>query len=353
MLGLADRGRAVDLFELLMKGDAAGALAELKQLYDFGAEPITVLTDLAELTHWVTRLKVVPDAAKDPARSEMERVRGMSLAERLSMSVLTRAWQMLLKGIEEVSQSAHALAAAEMVLIRMAYAADLPTLREVLEQETSEIRPLPQRRNAEAEAGSPATVTPMRRAPVNAPPVSAPPVEPTTLSTRGAETMAATAPDFSAEPPEQSASAAANFSHFRDIIRVASERRDLRLKTQLETFVRPVRVRPGQVDIGLEQGAPPGLTNELARKLEQWTGERWIVSVTKDAGERPIAEQDRLKRDTLFNEARGRPVVQALLSRFPGAEIVDVKDLAVQDEAIAADSDMIDDETMEGSGDGS
>ncbi|WP_239025024.1 DNA polymerase III subunit gamma/tau [Rhodoligotrophos defluvii] len=352
MLGLADRGRTIDLFEALMQGDAAAALAQLKQLYDFGAEPVTILTDLAELTHWITRLKVVPDAAKDPARAEVERVRGISLAERLSMAVLTRAWQMLLKGIEEVNQAAHSLAAAEMVVIRMAYAADLPTVREVLEREGTEASSSPEHRGAPGagvSAGADA-VTPMRRPSSGGAMRAEAPVSPTASTGRIRETMAAAAPALvPAVPP--AAAGGSSLSHFRDVVRLAGERRDIKLKSQLESYVRPVRVGGNQVEIGLEPGAPPGLTNELSRKLEQWTGERWVVSVSRDAGERPLAEQDRLKRDTLFNEARGRPVVQALLERFPGAEIVDVRDLSVQEDAVAA-PDMADDETMDGNMEG-
>ncbi|MFP4004236.1 MAG: DNA polymerase III subunit gamma/tau, partial [Alphaproteobacteria bacterium] len=131
MLGLVDRARVIDLMERLFEGDAPGALGELRAQYDAGADPITVLNDLLELTHWLTRLKVVPQAADDAGVSEVERTRGSALAEKLSMPVLTRAWQMLLKGLQEAQSAPHALAAAEMVLIRLAYAATLKTPEEL------------------------------------------------------------------------------------------------------------------------------------------------------------------------------------------------------------------------------
>ena len=127
MLGLADRARVIDLFERTMRGDIAGALAELRAQYEIGADPLVVLTDLAEFTHFVTRVKIVPTVANDPALIEAERTRGRAFAERLSMRVLSRTWQMLLKGIAEVADAGRPLAAAEMVLVRIAYAADLPT----------------------------------------------------------------------------------------------------------------------------------------------------------------------------------------------------------------------------------
>src|SRR5262245_3258232 len=132
MLGLADRTRTIDLFEAVMRGDAAAALKELREQYDTGADPAVALADLAEFTHFVTRLKVVPSVADDVSIAEVERTRGRGFAERLSLRVLSRAWQMLLKGISEVEAAGRPLAAAEMVLVRMAYAADLPTPDEVI-----------------------------------------------------------------------------------------------------------------------------------------------------------------------------------------------------------------------------
>ncbi|WP_159588401.1 DNA polymerase III subunit gamma/tau, partial [Chelativorans xinjiangense] len=132
MLGLADRARVIDLFEHLMKGDVAAALAEFRAQYDTGADPATVLTDLAQFNHLVTRLRFVPEAAGDAALSEAERERGLAFSKMLSVRVLSRAWQMLLKGIQEVQSSNAPVAAGEMVLIRIAHAADLPTLDEAL-----------------------------------------------------------------------------------------------------------------------------------------------------------------------------------------------------------------------------
>jgi len=347
MLGLADRARVIDLFEVLMKGDAAGALAQLKEMYDFGAEPVTVLTDLAELTHWVTRLKVVPEAARDPSRSETERARGVSLAERLSMSVLSRAWQMLLKGIEETNQSAHALAAAEMVIIRMAYAADLPPLQEVIERVQSQpASPVtgasPSAGPGGGNAGAAVAMMPSRT-------TASPEQEPGVPTASAATAPALARKDEIPASAAASAPAARGITTFLDIVKLASERRDLRLKTHLEDYVRPISVGQNRLELALEPGAPPGLTNELSRKLEQWTGERWIVSVSRSGGERTIAEQTRLKRDSLFNEARAHPLIQSLLEKFPGAAITDVEDLSEKLDDAGDGQGYADSDLMEGS----
>src|SRR5208282_1800396 len=132
MLGLADRTRVIGLFEALMRADIAAALKELRDQYDTGADPAMVLGDLAEFTHFVTRVKIVPAVADDVSLTETERTRGRAFATKLSMRVLARTWQMLLKGIAEVEAAGRPLAAAEMVLVRIAYAADLPTPDEVI-----------------------------------------------------------------------------------------------------------------------------------------------------------------------------------------------------------------------------
>ncbi|KAB2946363.1 MAG: DNA polymerase III subunit gamma/tau, partial [Rhizobiaceae bacterium] len=134
MLGLGDRTRVIDLFEQLMKGEVAAALAEFRAQYDGGADPATVLTDLAEFNHLVTRLKFVPAAVSDASLTESERERGQAFSQALSVRVLSRAWQMLLKGIPEVQGSHRPVSAAEMVLIRIAHAATLPTLDEAIRQ---------------------------------------------------------------------------------------------------------------------------------------------------------------------------------------------------------------------------
>ncbi|MGI9463245.1 MAG: DNA polymerase III subunit gamma/tau, partial [Aestuariivirgaceae bacterium] len=132
MLGLIDRSRIIDLFEAVMKGDAAAAITELQAQYEAGGDPVTILTDLAAFVHWVTRLKIVPEADTAGAHTQTERERGTAFAGELAMSHLTRAWQMLLKGLQEVGQASHPLMAAEMVLVRLAYAAELPSAADLV-----------------------------------------------------------------------------------------------------------------------------------------------------------------------------------------------------------------------------
>jgi len=302
MLGLADRAMVIDLFEEVMRGEVAAALDRLKSLYEVGADPAVVLEDLAALTHLVTRLKLAPNAAEDNALSEEERTRGRDFASKLSLRVLSRAWQMLLKGIDEVKEAARPLAAADMVLVRLAYAADLPTPDEavrVLKDGGGPREPAP---ILSGSGGGDGRVR-MAAAGGGAPAISA-------QARPSAEPAPASGP---------------RLESFADLIAYAAERRELKLKHALEHMVRPIRFEPGQIEISLTEDAPSGLANALSSKLEEWTGRQWMVAVGRDAGSPTIAEAKRTAQAQLMSDARADPVVAAVLSRFPGAEIVDVR----------------------------
>ncbi len=312
MLGLADRARVIDLFEALMRGDVASALTELRAQYDTGADPAVVLTDLAEFTHFVTRVKIVPAVADDPALIEVERARGRAFAEKLSMRVLSRTWQMLLKGIAEVAAAGRPLAAAEMVLVRIAYAADLPTPDEV-------IRLLDE--NGTAPRARPPT--PSHATVASAPRFEAPRVE----TSRGAP-RAALAPSnepIARLPEAQPSAPPLVVARFEDLIVLAAQKRDLGVKLALERDVRLVRCEDGRLEIGLERSAAKTLVNDLARKFSQWTNRRWMVVVSAEEGQPTVRAQNDARQAELKTGLRADPLVQAVLSRFPGAEIVDVR----------------------------
>ena len=316
MLGLADRARVIDLFEQIMRGDVASALAELRAQYDTGADPAVVLTDLAEFTHFVTRMKVVPAVGDDPALIEVERTRGRMLAERLSMRALSRSWQMLLKGIAEVENAGRPLAAAEMVLVRIAYAADLPTPDEViraLEGKQADGR-------AQADTATPA-----------APSASAQPIaSPDAGSPERRISAAVPAAGEAADPPAlatgaERKSAPVIIQGFEDLIALAAGHRDLAIKLALERDVRLVHCDDGRLEIRLEKTAVGTLVNELTRKLSQWTNRPWSVIVSAEEGQPTVKSQQDARKAELTTGVRADPLVQAVLTRFPGAEIVDVR----------------------------
>ncbi len=315
MLGLADRVRIVDLFEALMKGDVAAALRELREQYDIGADPGVVLSDLAEFTHFVTRVKVVPTVADDVALSEAERVRGRAFATQLSMRVLSRTWQMLLKGVSEVQAAGRPVAAAEMVLVRIAYAADLPTPDEVV-RSLSEESGAPAR--PQGNGGAVSTQAPTQNF---APRYDAP---------RGSPRSSAAVSPRPAESPvaETSESVAAaptlTVGSFEALIALAQEKRDISMKMALERDVRLVRCEDGQLEIALEASAPKTLVHDLQRKLTGWTGKRWMVVVSQEQGDATVRAQAEVRQAELERGVQTDPLVQAVLNRFPGAKVVGV-----------------------------
>jgi DNA polymerase-3 subunit gamma/tau len=312
MLGLADRTRIIDLFEALMRADIARALAELRDQYDTGADPAMVLGDLAEFTHFVTRVKVVPAVADDVSLTEAERTRGRAFAAKLSMRVLARTWQMLLKGIAEVEAAGRPIAAAEMVLVRIAYAADLPTPDEV-------IRSLGDSARGNGSAAAP-----------SAPASSRADMPARSDMPRGGggtrSQLASVAPlqEPVARGAEDNAPARA-LNRFEDLIALAAEKRDVSLKSALERDVRLVRFEDGQLEIALEPSAAKMLVGDLSKKLHEWTGRRWMVVVSAEPGAPSLRAQAEERKTQLKSDARSDPLVQAVLTRFPGAEIVEVR----------------------------
>jgi DNA polymerase-3 subunit gamma/tau len=317
MLGLADRARVIELFEALMRGDIATALAELRAQYDTGADPAVVLIDLADFTHFVTRVKIVPAVADDRSLIEVERAHGRACAERLSMRVLSRTWQMLLKGIAEVEAAGRPLAAAEMVLVRIAHAADLPTPEEVIR--SLDDNGAPSRARAPAASAVP-----------HAPAAASPPrFEAPRVDTSRGTPRAALAP--SNEPVARLAEAqpsapALAIARFEDLIALAAQKRDLAVKLALERDVRLVRCEDGRLEIALQPSAAKTLVNDLARKFSQWTNRRWMVVVSAEEGEPTVRSQNEARQAALKTGVQADPLVQAVLARFPGAEIVDVRE---------------------------
>jgi DNA polymerase-3 subunit gamma/tau len=360
MLGLADRTRVIDLFEALMKGDMARALEELRSQYDSGADPATVMADLAEFTHFVTRVKIVPAVADDISLSEAERTRGRAFATALSMRVLSRTWQMLLKGAAEVKDASRPIAAAEMVLVRIAYAADLPTPDEVIRDIQSGGTPSPGNGSTAAapKAAPPRPSAPISSAPISSTPMSSTPMSSTPMSstpmssTPMSSTLTSSAPVSAAPVPQApaprseaprgapraalapapqpatdpvAAEAVLAVGTFEEIVAIAADKRDLQMKSALERDMRLVRCEDGRLEIALEPGAQKTVVNELSRKLKMWTGRQWLVSVSNEAGAPTLKSQADARQAELETGVRADPLVKAVLERWPGSEITSVR----------------------------
>jgi DNA polymerase-3 subunit gamma/tau len=296
MLGLADRSKVLDLFEKTLRGDAKAVVAALAEMHDAGADPVVILQDLLELTHWVTRLKVAPEAGANSA--DQERAQGLAMAQKLSMASLTRAWTLLMKGLQETLGAPSPQRAAEMALIRLCYAADLPSPSDALKA---------------LQNGSAAVVAPGAGAGAPAP-AAAP---------RGggggggaAAALAVASQPVAAPPAPKS---------FTDVVALLETRREARLVHHLMHHVHEVRCEPGLIEFRPEPQAPPDLAPRLSELLGRWTGRRWIASVSRDAGKPTLAAQKAANADTLRAAAESNPVVQAIMKTFPGAKLEAVR----------------------------
>jgi DNA polymerase-3 subunit gamma/tau len=311
MLGLADRGRVMDLFEMIMRGDTPAALNELGSQYSDGADPMAVIRDLAEITHWISVVKITPDASEDPTVSPDERMRGVTLAESLSMRVLTRMWQMLLKALDEVASAPNAMMAAEMSVIRLTHVADLPSPDELIRRLQDSPPPPPptpgggmaHRTNGTTSSAQGSSIAPTHNGGAT-----------TMRGGAGAAVAIATHVD--------ALSYYATFDHVVELIRA---QRDVKLLVEVETCVKLSSYQPGRIEFEPTQDAPADLAQRLGNRLQTWTGQRWAVSLVNSGGRNTISEVKDAAALALIQSALQHPLVQAVVSAFPKAKITDIK----------------------------
>lgn len=374
MLGLADRSAVFDLLEAVMAGRPDEALAVTDRAHERGADLGVLLGDVLDLVHTLTRLKAVPALRDGPELPEAERTRGAALADRLSMPALGRAWQMLLKGAQEVEQATDRRAAAEMVLIRLCYVADLPPPGELM-------RRLQDGQGLQAPQGSygaAAPVAPRAPSPAGAPSGdghgpqgpqgsygAATPAAPRAPSSVGAASgdghgpqgprgsygaaapVASRAPSPAGAPsgagstravangaPAPAPVAAASpapaapprLQSFRDVAALVAQRQEPVLHGHLLHAVHPVRFAPPIIELRPEPDAPRDLASRLAAILLEATGQRWTIALSKEAGEPTLAQRGAAAEASRRADAADHPLVRAILDAFPGARIESVRD---------------------------
>jgi DNA polymerase-3 subunit gamma/tau len=292
MLGLADREAVFDLMDAVMSGKPAAALTITDRAYERGADLGTLLQDLLDLLHTVTRLKSVPSLRDSQDLPEAERTRGAEFADRLTVPVLARAWQMLLKGVGEVEIAPDRRAAAEMVLIRLCHVSDMPTPGDLIRRLTAGGTP----------PGAPA---------------------PTNGGGGGSRSVANGAPMISAEP---SVHAGPRLGTFRDVVAWVGEQREAMLHAHLLHSVHLVRFAPPVIELRPQADAPRDLASRLAAMLSEATGTRWTIAMSAASGEATIADQGNAADTARKTAAADHPLVRAIMAAFPGARIDTVHD---------------------------
>ena len=305
MLGLADRGRVLDLFDLILRGEAAAALSELAGQYSDGADPMAVLRDLAEIAHWISVIKITPEAADDPTTPPEEKSRGLAMAQALPMRVLTRMWQMLLKALEEVASAPNAMMAAEMAVIRLTHVADLPDPEQLLRRLS--------------DGPGPSAPGPAPRAPMPS-------------GGNGASAMAATRTTGAVQPSGAATAlslapetALARFATFPAVVELIRANRDVKLLVEVENHLRLVHYAPGRIEFEPTPDAPRDLAATLAQRLQAWTGARWGMSVVGQGGGATIAEARDAEKTAAKADAMQNPLVRAVFAAFPKAAILEVR----------------------------
>ncbi len=330
MLGLADREQVFDLFDAVMAGEPAKALDLLADQYAAGADPGVVIQGLMELTHWLTRLKVMPEAANAPGVPEAERVRGTAMVEKLSLSVLTRTWQMLTKGLDEVQGASAQLQAAEMVLIRLCYAAELPTPAEIIESLAGDGNggeALPAPSSPPSGTGEPS----LFQGGLSQETAPAAPAGPTAASPTSALAGApggALAEARGPEPAPVAERVRADPRSFEALVELVYEKREALLHAHLMNNVHLVDFQPGRLEFRPTEHAPRDLAARVTEVLGRWTGTRWVVSISSDAGASTLAERVAADEAALKRDASRHPMMQQVLEAFPGATIEAVRTMA-------------------------
>ncbi len=299
MIGLADRGRILDLFDMILKGDAAGALQELGAQYADGADPMVVLRDLADVTHWASVIKITPEAAEDPTIGPDEKDRGLAMAQAIPMRVLSRMWQMLLTALEEVGRAPNSMMAAEMAVIRLTHVADLPTPDDLIRKLKDTPPPSPTAPTA-APSG-PAPTGPVQH-------IQSTPVQ-------GATALAV------------DTDALARFARFEDVVELIRAHRDVKLLVEIETCVRLVSYAPGRIEFEPTDDAARDLAARIGSRLQAFTGNRWAV-IIGSGGASTIAEVRDAADIALKAQATDHPMMQAVFDAFPGAKILQIRTLA-------------------------
>jgi len=286
MIGSADKTATFRLLDILLSGKTGEALEEIRKQYTAGSDPLLMVQDSLEVTHLITRVKVASSALTDIALSQHDREAAKAMADKLTMPVLTRLWQMLLKGITEVKMAPSPLSALEMLVVRVSYAAQLPTVAEA-------IRGLG---IGDSGLGKNNSETGMKNSPVLV------------------STTESRIPNPQSLIPTTFIDAVALFATHREPLKF----------TQLRENVRLVNFEPGKIEMRLTSALPREFQSQIAACLTQWTGQEWKVMLSEEEGSPSLHEQDITRKEKQIQEVSSQPLVSSILEQFPGAKLVGV-----------------------------
>ncbi len=270
MLGLSDQGLLFELFQSLMEGETLQSLEKLRYFYQEGADPLRILEDLLDLTHWLQCLKMSPSLAQDITLTTEKRQKGEELTKSLSIPTLTRIWQILLKGLEEVKRAPSPQKALEVIVIRLTHFAPLPSLHELLN---------------EGEGRTPLKKKALR------------------------EGKGETHPSFSS---------------FEDLVEWVSHQREGLLHANLLYDVHLVGFSPPALTLRLSQKAPKSLPQQLQELLKKKRGETWMIAISEEIGHPTLHEKEQAAHEERRDAILQDPLVKTLRETFPGTTLVEI-----------------------------
>lgn len=329
MLGQADRAMIIELFEAMMGGEAQHSLTILQNLYKAGAEAKIILDDLLNFTHLLTRMKMVPELLTSDSLSSVEKDKGEEFSKILSVPVLTRVWQMLLKGVQELQTAPQPMKALEMVIIRVIYSADHPPLHRLVEQASSQ-----EERPIEAKKKSPDSKQVKKTAPTPSPvAVSTQQQHRKPISTQTAiqtKKKPEIEPEKEVEPApvaKKKNNSLDSLTSLEDIVALCYEKGEVLLGSEIHARVRLVTLQPKRLEFNPMPGTSKDLAQRLRQYLTQWTGQQWFISISNQEGQPTLSEQKALAEKKEMDIVQNHPIIQKLAQKLPPFEIVSINDL--------------------------
>ncbi len=318
MLGIADRSRIIDLVRFVIDGDKAKALADAQEIFDLGADPKLVLQDMLEVIYLISRSKSFGKIENDLTVSESESDVILTLSKNIDFSYISMIWQFILKGIEELSFVPNHFLSFQMLIMRLVHLKDLPSPEQVIEDAlNSDTRAMSESTEKQDDFNEikPGTI-------IN---------KQTSAKTQIKSIIQEKAEDIDRNPKilekKQEVGKLEIINSFEKLIEITNDKKEIELKFDLERNVRVVKFETGKIDISFNEKLSKNFVRSLTEKLKLWTGERWIISLSKETGKNTIFENKEIYKKKLLQDALESEVYKKIKENFPDAELNEVEEI--------------------------
>jgi DNA polymerase III subunit gamma/tau len=318
MLGIADRSRIIDLVRFVIEGNKAKALEDAQEIFDLGADPKLVLQDMLEVIYLISRSKSFGKIENDLTVSESESDLIFGLSKNIDFSYISMIWQFILKGIEELSFVPNHFLSFQMLIMRLVHLKDLPSPEQVIEDAlNSDTRIIgePTEKKEDFDEIKPGTI-------IN---------KQTSIKTQIKSVAQEKAEDIERSPKvlekKQEIGKFEIINSFEKLVEAANNKKEIELKFDLERNVRVVKFETGKIDISFNEKLSKNFVRSLTEKLKLWTGERWIISLSKEIGKSTIYQNKENYKKKLLQDALQSEVYLKIKENFPDAELSDVEEV--------------------------